>query len=445
MPVFVVDAGDALWTGAHIPEAKLAQQRIKADLILHALQVGGIDAMTPGDGDLVLGIAEYRAWVEKYQLPVVAANLRCGDTLAFEPARRVERGGVTLGIVGVIEPELAPEGCTATPAAEAVQAAIAGLGAVDTVVVLSHMDKDQDAELAERVPEVDLVVNGHGRVTNQPPKALPGAALQLGSGSRGRSVGVATVSLVPGVKGFRAGDAVKEAKEALERNASRLRSVDERLAKATGPQIERMQRQKDLYDKERSRLQAALETAQAQEKEPANALDNSLVMLDQRVPDQPATLALLDAAKAAITAMETSAAAQAPDEGPRSFVGAATCQGCHPGPYAQWVGTPHARAWDSLVADNRHMDLACWSCHATGAGQPGGPATPATVGTLMGVQCESCHGPGAEHVRDPAPHPLPAQVDVEKCVGCHDGVKDEGRFDAETYLPKVVHADAKAP
>jgi hypothetical protein len=31
------------------------------------------------------------------------------------------------------------------------------------------------------------------------------------------------------------------------------------------------------------------------------------------------------------------------------------------------------------------------------------------------------------------------QTPVATCEGCHDGMNDEGRFVAETYLPKVVH------
>lgn len=436
-----MDAGDAVWKSAHIPAAAVPQQRVKADLILHALSLGGIDAMTPGEGDLALGVPEYRAWVQQYSLPVVLANLSCADGAPFEPARRVERGGLTLGFVGVLDPSHAPAGCTATPPATAVSAALSALGPVDVVVVLSHMDRDADSALAEAVPEIDLVVNGHARLTHQAPAALPGAALQLGSGSRGRSVGVASVQLIPGARGFQAGDAVDEAREKLERTEARLKSVEERLAKASGPQVERLERQKELYETEKERVEEQLALAKAERKEPAHTLSNELITLDERVADEPGVAALLEKAKAAVTALEAGLPLGAADDGPRAFVGASTCQGCHPGPYTQWSQTPHASAWATLEAENRALDRDCYGCHATGVGQPGGPSSPGAVGELKGVQCESCHGPGLEHVRAAGKGPMKGGGETTTCVECHDGVKDEGRFDAAVYLPKVVHAD----
>lgn len=438
----MVDAGDAFWKSARVPEGTLPQQKVKADLIAGAFAQGGIDAMTLGEGDLSLGVDEVRAIAARYDLPIVLANLECEGGPPFAPARRVERGGVTLGVAGVIDPALAPAGCSAKPAAEALKAAFDGLGAVDVRLVLSHQDKELDRELAEAVPEIDLVVNGHARLTNRAPAALPGDALQLAAGSRGRNVGVATVTLEPGATGFRSGDAALEAKEKLERVEGRLKTVDERLAGADGPLVERLNRQREMYLAEKKRIEAELDAAREARQGPAHNLANELVALDERVADQPAATALLEAAKARLAQVEAGLPAEPQAEaGSRPYAGSAVCQGCHPGPFAQWSSTPHATAWASLEAQNRHMDRECFSCHATGVGEPGGPSAPAAVGDLKNVGCESCHGPAREHVANPAVAKLVGVPSVELCTGCHDGVKDEGRFEPATYLPQVAHAD----
>ncbi len=69
-------------------------------------------------------------------------------------------------------------------------------------------------------------------------------------------------------------------------------------------------------------------------------------------------------------------------------IGAEACSRCHAEQYADWLTTPHARAFESLGPAERE-DPACVGCHSTSA-RPAG----------HGVQCESCHGPGADYYPD---------------------------------------------
>lgn len=407
--------------------------------------------MVPGEGDLALGLDWWAGVVEANKLPVVLANMSCEGIPAFPPGRRVERGGVTLGIVGVIDPKLAPGGCTATDPAAAAAAAFESLGEVDVRVVLAHQDGEADQALAEAVPQIDLVINGHARLTNTAPRVLPGDALQLAGGSRGRSVGVATVTLNPGGVGFSTGDAAKEIAENLDSTRTRLKSTQEKANKAEGTAAERYSKQVEFYEGQVKRLETELVAATAKRAGTTHGLQNEMVSLGTNVADEPAALALLDETKKAISALEISAgSASAEPAGQSPYVGATVCQGCHPGPYAQWAATPHAHAWKSLESANREMDRACYSCHATGVDEPGGPTSPTEVlghgemASLTNVQCESCHGPAREHVAAPGPRQLLPVPPASVCTRCHDGVRDEGRFDFEAYRPKVVHADTSA-
>ena len=75
----------------------------------------------------------------------------------------------------------------------------------------------------------------------------------------------------------------------------------------------------------------------------------------------------------------------------------------------------------------------------TGAFHPKGVSHPTMVGELTDVGCEACHGPGKAHAASPTTVKLQASPGIEVCTQCHDGVQDEGRFDAETYLSRVRH------
>ena len=446
IPLFVADSGDALWKSDHIPAPNLPQQQLKGALIAKSLALGGIDAMTPGEGDLALGVDWYLHLVKTEGLPVISANLRCGGEAPFPATRVVDRGGVKLGFTAVIAPDLVPAGCEASDPTEAVKAAVTALGPVDVLVVLTHLGRNDDEPLAQAVPEIDLIVSGHNRVLNDSARALPGDALQLAGGSRGRQVGVATVQLIPGASGFEASTAVDDLKERLERAEKRLKDLDKRQAAASGPLAERLEAQRKNYEAEVTRLNVELDRAREAVKAPHHKLANSVVTLGTDVADEPRARALLDETKAAITALESQAAVEVAASGGREgsmFIGALSCQGCHPAEFNQWASTPHAMAWATLVSADRAMDRECFSCHATGVGDPGGPTAPNDVGDLANVQCEACHGPGRSHAAGPAKGQMLPAPPAHLCTKCHDGIKDEGRFDPEAYMPKVSHGDGK--
>ena len=201
-PIFVVDAGDLAWKSGVLAESRQPQQRRKGELLAEAYVLSGIDAMVPGEGDMVLGMDWLEQTVDRHGLPMVAANLQCSGRSPFPPAVVVEREGVTLGFIGVIGVGLGPDDCTVTDPAQALPSTLDELGAVDVVVLLSHQDSQLDSDLVTGFESIDLVINGHSRQTYGTPRPLPGDAVHLGAGSRGKRLGLATLELIPGASGF---------------------------------------------------------------------------------------------------------------------------------------------------------------------------------------------------------------------------------------------------
>jgi hypothetical protein len=435
---FTVDAGNFAWKSGQITADRLPQQRRKAELQLDAFALSGIDGVAPGVGDLALGVEWLKAAAAQRDVPLLAANLTCGGQAPFERWRQVERDGISIGLVGLLGDQRKVEGCAISDPVAAAAEAAAALSDVDLLIAMTQNSDEEDTALAAAVGDIDLIINGHARLNRTNPRALPGNALQLSSGSRGKKLGLAEITLVPGGDGFSNADAVADLERKKQRSEERLESARQNLASPPDPGAKRRaERQVEHYTEEIAAAEAELAQIRAASDRPAHALKGHLAPLDRKVADSAAVDALIATALAEIEALEVDAVPPLADT---PFLGSAACAGCHAEQYAQWQTTRHAQAWATLVVEERDSDLDCFSCHATGATHAEGPRHPAQVTeALAGVGCEDCHGPGRDHVASPAAGQLDRDPPESTCVRCHDGVQDEGRFRFSDYRPKIAH------
>ncbi|MFT5682682.1 MAG: hypothetical protein ACI8RZ_003606 [Myxococcota bacterium] len=435
-----VDAGNFAWKSGKITAERLPQQRRKAELQLDAFALSGIDGVAPGVGDLVLGVEWLKEAASKRAVPLLAANLTCGGEAPFERWREIERDGISIGLVGVLASSRKVSGCVVSDPVAAMNEAVAALPDVDLLIAMTQNSDDEDTALAEAVGDIDLIINGHARLNRTNPRALPGSALQLSSGSRGKKLGLAEITLLPGGQGFSNADAVEDLERKQRRTVGRLESAKENVESPPDPGAERRaERQVIHYTEELAEIETELAQIRAAGDVLAHALKGRLAPLDRKVSDNAAVDALIATALSEIEALETDAV---PPLVNSPFVGSAVCASCHTEQYAQWQTTAHFRAWATLEVEERTADLDCFSCHATGATHPEGPQHPAQVtAALAGVGCEDCHGPGKDHAASPAAGQMVADPPEATCVRCHDGVQDEGRFDFSAYRPRVVHGE----
>lgn len=425
-----MDAGDLFWKSASLPDQDLPQRTRKAKLLVDAFTLHGVDAMTPGEGDLALGVDTYRELTAS--LPVLAGNLTCGDA-DWPLTRVVEKQGRTVGFIGVVGEK--PKGCDLSDPAAAVAAGVAEVGDVDVVVLLSHGRSSGDEELIAS-GGVDFVVNGHSRQSYKSPRAI-GSGWQLASGSRGKKLGFAELVFLEGGDGWTDDQRTVALQEDRSKLQDRLDVAKQQVADAADEvEQERFATRVAYYEGELARVDADIEAARTAGGQSSHRFKNQLFELDDKYQGHPATDALVDATLDDISALETPGVETAPPDGP--FLGSETCRGCHTAQYDQWKTTGHASAYDTLAKDRRHLDADCVSCHTTGYGM-GGPSHPAQVGHLKDVGCESCHGPGQEHVGDAAHGKIMNPPAKAVCTGCHDGEQDGGRFVYEEYVLKVQH------
>jgi Cytochrome c554 and c-prime len=125
------------------------------------------------------------------------------------------------------------------------------------------------------------------------------------------------------------------------------------------------------------------------------------------------------------------------------LVGPESCRACHAEAYRVWAQSPHARALDSLTADQRRSPL-CLSCHSREE-QRSNPADPVTA-----VSCESCHGGGRYYqpavvMRDKELARLFGMQDAAaSCASCHGpGSPSAQPFDVKAALQRIDHWTAE--
>lgn len=428
------------WKSETIPEAEGAQRVLKAALQAEAYALLGLDGFTPGAGDLALGLETFTRITTP--LNVLAGNLTCGET-TWPGGRVVQRGGLNVGIVGVVGADEAAGtqgACAVSDPVAAANAAAASLGEVDLLIALHTGGASLSAKLAEAVPGLDFVLDGKVGASFPEPRPLAGGQVfELGAGGQGKKLGVLSLELTDGATAWDGEAATGELERRITLAKKRVTEAEAALAGAADTKSkDRLAQRLQTLQKQVVELEAQLAALAPKTSGPTNRFSVELLELSAKVPDHAPTQALVAATLAQLNGVAAQpAAAQAPS---RAFAGSETCRACHPAAFTQWSTTPHARAYASLEAVSRANDRDCASCHITGAFHPDGPQGPEGLSpTLRNVGCESCHGPGLQHSAAPADHPMRAEVAPEVCTSCHDGDRDGGRFDPAVYRPKVLH------
>lgn len=372
--VLTVDAG------GYFPETDL--ERDLSWFQMDAMKMIGVDVAGVGDRDLRFGISYLRETARGKKLPLVSANLLDAGTgrPALDPYRVTRVGGVTVGVFGLISDkvDLGPSRDSLkvdAPVATAkrVVAELRKKGAT-VVVLLSQLGKVETEDLVTEVPGIDAAIAGR----NVP-------LLQ-----KGRMVG-STVVAFGGEQGQYLGRTV--------------------LTLGSGRRV--------------------------------TSGENEMVMLGPEVGEQADVAAVVKTfedsfnAKKRVLEKEQAAAraAQVLEQSADRFVGGEVCARCHADEAKQWATTAHARAFDTLVRDQKENVADCVPCHVVGFKEPGGYVTAQSSPQMTHVQCESCHGMGTKHEAYAAKR---RPVGEDTCVRCHNAANDPD-FDYAAALPKVLH------
>ncbi|HEY4392530.1 MAG TPA: hypothetical protein VGP64_00635 [Polyangia bacterium] len=287
----VVDAGDLF-----VPEGTPAETERQSRLLAAGVGRAGIDAFTPGDRDLAIGVARLKALTAANKIPVVSANLYGRDGQRLFPADRlVEAAGTRIGIFGVTAPPTAADangwraaGITVRDPADAAREAIASLRARGAAVVVALVHAGLPAEnrrLVQAAKGIDWAVLGHSALNLERPEGADGALL-LEAMSEGKNLGRLDLHVVGGSVVFADRGARAELAATLADHRRQLEGYDRSISGIDPASLEA------YYQQRRQALtaQIALE-ARALAALPAvltgSWFENRIIPLDQSIPDDP--------------------------------------------------------------------------------------------------------------------------------------------------------------
>lgn len=172
----LLDGGDT-WQGT------FTSNQNRGEAIVKAMNLMRYDAQALGNHDFDWGQDVLAQRAREASFPFLAANLRDASGALppyVKPWIVKDAGLAKVGIIGLTNPR-SPSivkassiaGLTFLPAIETVKRYIAEVRAqADIVVVLTHIGVDEDTELAQAVPGIDLIIGGHTHLALRTPRTI---------------------------------------------------------------------------------------------------------------------------------------------------------------------------------------------------------------------------------------------------------------------------------
>lgn len=198
----VLDAGDVM-TGNPITD--IQYKGAEGGALFEMMNAMGYDAWSPGNHDFDISQDNLRALVKVARFPTLSANLvndRGEFPVGNRPYAVFERGGLRVGVIGIISPELYGlvnqnnlVGIRVLSPSETVRKYVDELRpTADLIVLLTHEGVDFDSSLAMNVSGIDLIVGGHSHTRLKRPKIVNGIPI-VQAGSNTENLGLVDITV----------------------------------------------------------------------------------------------------------------------------------------------------------------------------------------------------------------------------------------------------------
>ena len=127
----------------------------------------------------------------------------------------------------------------------------------------------------------------------------------------------------------------------------------------------------------------------------------------------------------------------------KAYVGSKACKDCHEKEYGNYIKfAKKANSFESIKKMEKKITAeeyqACFECHTTGYGKPGGFISEEKTPDLKDPGCEVCHGPGSLHAESEDPDMIIREIRMENCNTCHSNERIEA-FDFKPLLFGGAH------
>jgi 5'-nucleotidase/UDP-sugar diphosphatase len=169
-PELITTLGGDYVSPSAIGTAKVDGERLAGRQMVAVLNIVGVDWATFGNHEFDIGEAALRARIAESKFRLVSSNVTDKDGKPFDGTVAhavvpVKAGGrtVRIGLLGLTIDANKQPWVRYAPPVESARAAAAELrnSGCDAIVALTHLALAGDREIAEQVPEIDLILGGH--------------------------------------------------------------------------------------------------------------------------------------------------------------------------------------------------------------------------------------------------------------------------------------------
>ena len=168
-PGLITTLGGDYVSPSALGTARVNGERLNGRQMVAVLNLVGLDWATLGNHEFDIPEAAFRARVAESKFRIVSSNVTDAQGAPFpgivtDAVVAVKRPGgvVRIGLVGLTIDANKQPWVRYAPPVDAARAAVARLkGKCDVVVALTHLALDGDRQIAEQVPEIDLILGGH--------------------------------------------------------------------------------------------------------------------------------------------------------------------------------------------------------------------------------------------------------------------------------------------
>jgi peptidoglycan hydrolase CwlO-like protein len=322
------------------------------------------------------------------------------------------------------------------------------------IILLSTLTTAENRAIAERFPNINLIIGADSHQRNNSPK-LYNNALLTQTEKQGKYQGVLEILFGTERKwGQERGKELADLQNNLGSLNWQLRRLQKRAATAEKKDqytksITRLQSEKSDLEKKIKTLQESIANEELSESEP-DRFEYRFIALKKNMANDHEIEDMLKRLNQQIRQLHkkrpapaNQSAAAKKQQANTTLAGSAACRECHARQFTFWKQTAHSRAYDTLVAKEKNLNLDCLPCHVTqdlyssevNLELPD-KAMLRLPTTLLSVGCETCHSPGKRHISAPEQFQMAARVKQEICLTCHTGEHDDN-FIYETKLQKI--------
>jgi hypothetical protein len=358
--MLLVDAGG--FFGNRTPR----QQKARSKVVVDYMRTTKYDVAAIGEREMNYGLDFLLEQLKQGRFDAVCANLYTAkdSTLLFAPYVIKKVGGIEVGFLGLLDDDPRRvgvfeqlEGLYVPSYVDAARRYVPEVKAkADIVVALAHVGLANSRKLAELVPEVDIIIAGHGPDKTGMAEKI-GETILVKAGNKSNSIGTLALAL----------------------------GEDNRI---TG--FEGLAHSLKSKGRENADVARYVRMCEEQEKQTDRLLARRRYKLPN-IPKQP----------------EVAAA--------EGYLGWETCKACHAKVYERWSEDPHSKAFATLAEGDKWNDPKCLPCHTTGYEIAAQRDSTDVKPEMWNVQCEACHGMGTQHRRDGGMR----TVGEEACRRCH--------------------------